>query len=397
MEKVSAKMFFTVLWKGVCQSFGWFFGLFGYKRDGKFSKCVWGLFATSAAVIMFIIAGVFVYGVWDVMERHFFSSHQCESGDCYHSQYVNGNIYFHNTVDGKGYVYNCDSKEVLIRQIDWIATPMWNDSLVCFSKKDKRGYFNKYTGEVVIEPKYRHAWIFSDGLASVEDEGRIKFIDGTGKVVIDNNMPYIKGREGYVFHGGYCVVSSKDGSKYGLIDKTGKAVIPIEYSDVRPSNDYELWCVEKDNQMAVLDKNLKTVLPMAEYSVYFVGEYINVVMPDHTEKMYDTQGNLINDFVVYEVRMLEYEKDEILYSSQTSYDDNRECNVQSLEAYRPHAIARLRAYRTSSGYEGLMSADGRVITLPLYKDIEAIGSDLYLCELTDCEKVVVDGKGKVVK
>ena len=95
--------------------------------------------------------------------------------------------------------------------------------------------------------------------------------------------------------------------------------------------------------------------------------------------------------------MLEYEKDEILYSSQTSYDDNRECNVQSLEAYRPHAIARLRAYRTSSGYEGLMSADGRVITLPLYKDIEAIGSDLYLCELTDCEKVVVDGKGKVVK
>ena len=335
MEKVSAKMFFTVLWKGVCQAFGWFFGLFGYKRDGKFSKCVWGLFATSAAVIMFIIAGVCVYGVWDVMERHFFSSHQCESGDCVHSQYVNGNIYFHNTVDGKGYVYNCDSKEVLIRQIDWIATPMWNDSLVCFSKNDKRGYFNKYTGEVVIEPKYRHAWIFSDGLASVEDEGRIKFIDGTGKVVIDNNIPYIKGREGYVFHGGYCVVSSKDGSKYGLIDKTGKAVVPIEYSDVRPSND--------------------------------------------------------------EVRMLEYEKDEILYSSQTSYDDNRESNVQSLEAYRPHAVARLRAYRTSSGYEGLMSADGRVITLPLYKDIEAIGSDLYLCELTDFEKVVVDGKGKVVK
>ena len=182
-----------------------------------------------------------------------------------------------------------------------------------------------------------------------------------------------------------------------MIDKTGKAVVPIEYSDVRPSNDYELWCVEKDNQMAVLDKNLKTVLPMTEYSVYFVGEYINVVMPDHTEKMYDTQGNLINDFVVYEVRMLEYERDEILYSSQTSYDENRECNVQSLEAYRPRAIARLRAYRTSSGYEGLMSADGRVFTLPLYKDIEAIGSDLYLCELTDLEKVVVDVKGKVVK
>ena len=53
MEKVSAKTFFTVLWRGVSQALGWFFGLFGYKRNGKFAKCVWGLFATSAAIFMF--------------------------------------------------------------------------------------------------------------------------------------------------------------------------------------------------------------------------------------------------------------------------------------------------------------------------------------------------------
>ena len=40
MKKVSCKMFFTVLWKGVCQAVKWFFGLFGYKRDGKFAKGV---------------------------------------------------------------------------------------------------------------------------------------------------------------------------------------------------------------------------------------------------------------------------------------------------------------------------------------------------------------------
>ena len=51
-------MFFTVLWKGLCQALGWFFGLFGYKRDGKFAKCVWGLFATSGAIILAIIAVV---------------------------------------------------------------------------------------------------------------------------------------------------------------------------------------------------------------------------------------------------------------------------------------------------------------------------------------------------
>lgn len=32
------------------------FGLFGYKRDGKFAKCVWGLFATSSAIVVAFFA-----------------------------------------------------------------------------------------------------------------------------------------------------------------------------------------------------------------------------------------------------------------------------------------------------------------------------------------------------
>ena len=56
MKRVSAKVFFTVLWRGLCQALGWFFGLFGYKRDGSFAKCVWGLFAISAAIIVAIMA-----------------------------------------------------------------------------------------------------------------------------------------------------------------------------------------------------------------------------------------------------------------------------------------------------------------------------------------------------
>ena len=56
MKKVSARMFFTVMWGGLCQALGCFFGLFGYKRDGKFAKCVWGLFATSGSIVMTLFA-----------------------------------------------------------------------------------------------------------------------------------------------------------------------------------------------------------------------------------------------------------------------------------------------------------------------------------------------------
>ena len=56
MKRVSVGLFFAVLWKGICQFLGSFFGLFGYKRDGRFAKIIWGIFATSAAVVMSIFA-----------------------------------------------------------------------------------------------------------------------------------------------------------------------------------------------------------------------------------------------------------------------------------------------------------------------------------------------------
>jgi hypothetical protein len=58
------------------------------------------------------------------------------------------------------------------------------------------------------------------------------------------------------------------------------------------------------------------------------------------------------------------------------------------ETYHPKATARLRAYVAGDGYEGLMTASGHVVTMPLYKEIEAIGYDLYLCTSTNYDKVI---------
>ena len=57
----------------------------------------------------------------------------------------------------------------------------------------------------------------------------------------------------------------------------------------------------------------------------------------------------------------------------------------------------MRAYAAGDGYEGLMNADGRIVTMPIYKEISAIGYDLYLCEVNDCDHVVINGKGEIVK
>ena len=390
-------MFFTVMWRGLCQALGWFFGMFGYKRDGKFAKCVWGVFATSGSIIMAFFALALVCAGVDVVYDRYYKPHYCDDEYCYHSEYINRDIYFHNTEDGKGYIYNKRTGEKLIKHIAWIAKPLGRDTLVCYSNGWKRGYFSKNTGKVVIEPKYDHAWIFSDGLASVEDGGYIKFIDVTGKVVIDKNMSYIPNMEGYVFHGGYCVVDTDDGEQCGLMDMKGNIVLPLEYSSIHPSNDFKYWRLQKGEEMAVLDSNLNPVLPLSVCSIFIGDGTIDVTMPDHTMRKYDMDGKLINDFYIASVRMLEYEKEEIIYRKNTTVDVGDDIVEELEDCYHPKATARLRAYVAGDGYEGLMTADGRKVTMPLYWDIVALDQDLYLCSSKDNDKVIVDGKGEIVK
>ena len=397
MKRVSARTFVTVRWRGLCQALGWFFGLFGYKRDGKFAKCVWGMFATSGAIIMAFFALVIICAGVEVAYEHWFKGHDCDDEYCYHSEYVSRDIYFHNTEDGKGYIYNKRTGEKLIKHIARIAKPTGKDSLICFSDGKKRGYFSKNTGQVVIEPKYSHAWIFSEGLASVEEDGYIKFIDGTGKVVIDKKMAYIPDMQGYVFHGGYCVVDTDDGEQCGLMDKKGNIVLPLEYGSIYPTNDFKLWRLQKGKEMAVLDSDLKPILPLSECYIYIDEGTIDVTLPDHTIRKYDQQGNLINDFYISGFRMLEYEKEEIVYRKNTTVDAGDDIVEELEECYHPKATARLRAYVAGDGFEGLMTADGHKVTMPLYKDIEAIANDLYLCTSTNYDKVIVNGKGEIVK
>lgn len=406
MKKVSAKMFFTVMWKGVCQAVSWFFGLFGYKRGGKYAKVIWGIFATSAAIFMAMLAFVAVEATIDnIRPRH----SECDDPDCYENTFVSRDIYYHDHVNGRGYVFNSLTGEHTIKHIAWIAKPLGNDSLVCFSDGKKRGYFNKFTGKVVIPAKYKHAWVFSDGLASVDEDGIIKFIDPTGKVVIELDQHYHKWMNGYVFHGGYCVIEGKDGNDYGLMDKTGKMVLPAEYKNILVCND-SLICVEKGNKMGVLNKNLKPVLPMMECIITACDETIDVVMPNNTIRKYDLSGKLIDGYYIRSVRMLEYETDAVVYIQPQRADQEPPCvpadeesewsngvNDEEATYYHPKATARLRAYTAGNDYEGLMTADGHIVTLPSYYNIEAIGPDLYLCQIDYSSSIVLNGKGQVVK
>ena len=400
MKKVSAKLFFTVMWRGVCQALEWFFGLFGFKRDGKMANIVWGLFSTSAAVIMAIIAAFIVYGVgsdlWDWYDDNF---HNCEETWCYENHLVCGDIYFHRQEGHfKGYVYNAKTHEKLVKNVASLEEPLGNDSLVAFSDGEKYGFFSKITGKIIVAPKYECANMFSDGRACVAEDGRVKFIDGTGKVVIDTDMTFKLGYFSFVYLGGYCKVITNDGEYYGLMDRTGKLVLPKEYSSIENSEDHTLWSVRKDDKSAVLDKEMNYLIPPIECEyVEFDDRMIYVMMNDHTLRCYDRKGKLLNDFCIRGFALLEYETEELVTHTTKPDEESDPSYEPIIETYHRKGTARLRSYQTGAGYEGLMTAEGHAMTLPIYEDIRAIGPDTYLCTLSGDVEVVVNGKGEVVR
>lgn len=397
MKTVSTKMFFSVVWKGLCQALGWFFGLFGYKRDGKFAKCVWGMFAISATIIVTFFAGALVYAQYREA-RPILHQYTYDGEDCYYNTYISRNVYMHDHGDGKGWVKNSLTGKKTLTGIEWISKPLGEkDSLITYSDGKNRGYFNKFTGEVAIPAKYAHAWVFSDGIASVEENGIIKFIDTKGNQIFERTFVYDPNYEGYVFHGGYCIVDEDGDYKFGLMDTKGKTILPEEYDHIIPACNLSYWTLTKGNESCVIDKNLKMILPMMAADMYVYDEEIDVTMADHTIRKYDLSGKLINDFYISSVRKLEYETDEMYHVENTKVEDDEECYDEIEPWQNKRAIARLRAYVAGDGYEGLMTADGHVVTMPLYEDIYAIDQDTYLCTVSHGDKVVVNGKGEAVK
>jgi WG repeat protein len=85
--------------------------------------------------------------------------------------------------------------------------------------QDKYVYID-HAGAVAIPGPFAFGTGFHDGLAAVRDASGWKYIDKTGKVILQLAREFTMAQE---FHEGLAVVATK---KRGYIDKTGKLVIP---------------------------------------------------------------------------------------------------------------------------------------------------------------------------
>lgn len=253
--------------------------------------------------------------------------------------------------DGKVSIKNTVTGKITIKDIklDW-TTASPNDSLSVFCTEGKRGYYNAYTGEIAIPAQYRRAWVFSEGLAAVQKNGMIGFIDRKGRTAIDFKYPYHGNPlSEFTFKQGHCVVADTTG-KCGVINKKGAWIINPEYDSV---NAYE------------------------EYAI---------VSKAGVRMQMGYDGKVLNSFVLDDITRL-------TYTIQERYE-NREGEIVYIDK---EVDTGLFSYRVG-GRCGLMDANCNRLTEPLYSSVTAVDKNMFRATLIDYySEVILNAKGAVMR
>lgn len=379
MKKVTFKEFVLTLTAGVWQAVKWILGLFGYHDSSRYGIFVRRVFAGCVTIFMVLMVMAALNGVYDhISSRLNFDEDSCISYVRYVSRHVSYD-------EQKKEIINNQTDEK-IRDVDWIAKSVDGDTLVCYSSKGKRGYFNLNTAKVEISPRYDKAWIFSEGIACVCNNDSLYFIDHKGNKVFENVFQYSQNSDGYVFHNGYCIIATDD-YKYGVIDRFGDWELKPKYIDLHQGENH-LWVIKEDNaRYGLYNDSLKQVVLPCEYRSLWVNpDGITALYQDYQMKSLNFDLSIRDSHVVSDVETLRYDQGII-------DDDGNEVTYP----------ASCLSYKVESAYSndmderyGLMSSDGSPLTTARFSSITAINDNLYKCEYGK-GYVLVDGEGKEVK
>ena len=377
----------TTIGSGIKQAARWVARMFGYKAENKYARGVWYVFATAAAVVTLYAAVVLTLIIIEEVDLYRINHRgKREANDptflhSYRNTYVSPYVVHHD--DLPNYLYNMRTGRRTLTGINWIAKSSDGDSLACFcvgrDQDRKRGYFNVFTGEPVIPAQYDKAWVFSDGLACVYEQGTLHFIDHNGQNVMGKVFPYGIRNDDYCFHAGLCIMFDENG-RFGLIDKQGEWVVEPQYYQIAYDTK-GFWLVQdREWNYGLLDAKGQMLLPV-EYgniNVHHEDSCIFVRHLNHINQVLDFEGNVINSCNFVEVEKMEYATDE--------HDEYGDFKL---------ATANCLMYKTIDWYYGLMDKNGNIITPPSYSSITAIGIDRYHCEGPN-GSVVLDDKGNEV-
>ena len=218
------------------------------------------------------------------------------------------------------------------------------DSIGIFERDGKRGFYNLNTDKVLVAANYTHAWFFSEGLAAVEKDGKIGFINMKGALVIPHKFIHrTNDRPDIVFRNGLCVMANGNG-QMGVIDRKGEWVVKPQYEKI----------------------------DLRESGIFATAA--------HSKLLLSNKGEIIQNDLIVKV-------EPIMCNVQLKEKDGGGIwKVQDVEMKMDYYVY----YTYANGDRcGLMDKDGNRLTEPVYSKIEALNEHLFSFYLLDGETQIV--------
>ncbi|MBR5778178.1 MAG: WG repeat-containing protein [Bacteroidales bacterium] len=293
----------------------------------------------------------------------------------------------HEYSDGIKRLYDRQNEKYIMDDVCWVSDVSVDDSLAVIAFPGKRGYINIHTAEIVIEPQYKSAWIFSEGLAAVRNqEGMVGFINNKNEMVI----PFKFDAKGdgistpYVFKSGRCFMSDSLGH-LGIIDREGNW-------QLEPVYDYIDWHtvdgfrkVQKDGFYGLLDSTFNVVYKPIYKEILFKEDIDNIVLvSDSSRCIVDYSGNVVISFLYDNIVPLGY---------PTTMSETPDGGYYNIE----YIVSNYAKYSINYNYGILNSKTGKIITPAIYSDIEMISDRLFSVNEGAGISYLIDLNGKPIE
>lgn len=195
--------------------------------------------------------------------------------------FINGIAKVHKEQNGKILYGLINKKGEMILPCKYNRIGSFSDGLVAVKDEESRCGFADLEGNIVIPCQYESVGYYSDGLARISKGDSCAYINRDGEIVI----PYFLAYEAAPFNNGLAAIEKHKRQTY-FIDKQGNVVIPQrDYRCYGVSEGFYIVKSKETSYYGLMDKNGTMVRPM-EYSImgdetgYFndgllvVGEYI---------------------------------------------------------------------------------------------------------------------------
>jgi hypothetical protein len=139
-----------------------------------------------------------------------------------------------------------------------------DDPSIRWVQRDKLWGLARADGSWLVEPKFQQADAMTDGLARVTVNGKVGFIDRTGRFAIEPTFD-----KAWEFKPGLGRTSAARGGIFGVIDKTGSWVFQTNYQQVHfasvygrnPASETRFgWDFKKADRWGLLDLDGRVVL-----------------------------------------------------------------------------------------------------------------------------------------